>query len=126
MVPPTGEDGKKTFTIINDTNEDLKYYVLIEQSPRTTVDVSYIRYQLGTNSTYIEPTKLKDKILDNDAVSKELKIDGINYALIKDTIKAQSAEDISLMIWTDYDSIPNSQMDKYFYGTIRVYTWYEE
>ena len=30
------------------------------------------------------------------------------------------------MLWADYDTIPNSQMDKYFIGTIKVYAWTEE
>ena len=122
---PKDDDGKKTFTITNDTNEDLNYLVAIEQSPRTTVNVSYIRYQLSTNAKYIEPSKLKNETND-DKIFDKLFAYGTNYILIKDTIKAQTSEDISLMLWTDYDTIPNSEMDKYFYGTIKVYAWTEE
>ena len=120
---PTDDEGRKSFTITNNTNEDLSYCVIIEQSPRTTVDVNYVRYQLKTNTKYIEPSKFKEW---NDSASKSLGVDGTNYLLIKDMIKAQSAEDIDLMLWTDYANIPNSEMDKYFYGTIKIYAWMEE
>ena len=33
--------------------------------------------------------------------------------------------EIKLMLWTDYDTIPNSMQNKYFYGTIRIYAWQE-
>lgn len=123
IEPPKSDDGKKTFTISNNTNEDLNYVVVIEKSPRTNLDVSYVRYQLETNSKYIEPSQLK---VWNDKASQSLNVEGTNYILIKDTIAAQSAEDIGLMLWTDYTNIPNSQMHKYFYGTIKVYAWTEE
>lgn len=119
----TDDDGMKTFTITNNTNDDLIYCVVIEESPRTTVNVNYVKYQLRTGSQYIEPTKLKEW---NDKASKTLAGGSTNYLLIKDTIMAQSAEDVSLMLWTDYANIPNSEMDKYFYGTIKVYAWMEE
>ena len=119
----TDDDGMKTFTITNNTNDDLIYCVVIEESPRTTVNVNYVKYQLRTGSQYIEPTKLKEW---NDKASKTLAGGSTNYLLIKDTIMAQSAEDVSLMLWTDYANIPNSEMDKYFYGTIKVYAWTEK
>ena len=123
LEAPTDDEGKKTFTITNNTNEDLIYCVVIEESPKTTLDVNYIRYQLEAGGRYIEPSKLK---LWDDAASKTLASEGPNYLLIKDTVLAQSSTDVSLMLWTDYTNIPNEQMDKYFYGTIKVYAWIEE
>ena len=34
-------------------------------------------------------------------------------------------DEIRLMLWTDYDRVPNSMQNKYFYGTIRIYAWQE-
>ena len=126
LVSQIDESGMKTFKIDNNTNEDLKYRVVIEQSPRTTLDVEYVRFQLSTNSTYIKPTKLNKNVWTDDNIAQSLGAEGVNYILIDSTIYAQSSENVSLMLWTDYDTIPNSQMDKYFYGTIKVYAWTEE
>lgn len=123
---PNNNDDIKEFTITNNSNEDLRYRVVIEESNKTSVDVQYLRYQLSTSTDYIEPNKLSDKVWTNDYVSKGLNVKGKNYILIDDTIDAGATEKVSLMLWTDYDTIPNSQMDKYFYGTIRVYAWTEE
>lgn len=35
-------------------------------------------------------------------------------------------DEISLMLWTDYETIPNSMMNKVFLGTIKVYSWINE
>ena len=123
---PQNNDDIKEFTITNNSNEDLRYRVVIEESKKTTVNVQYLRYQLSTGSEYVEPNKLSNKLWANDYVSKGLNVKGKNYILIDDTIDAGASEKISLMLWTDYDTIPNSEMDKYFYGTIRVYAWTEE
>ena len=123
---PNDKDDIKEFTITNNSNEDLRYRVVIEESNKTSVDVQYLRYQLSTSTDYIEPNKLNNKLWTNDYVSKGLNVKGKNYILIDDTIDAGATEKVSLMLWTDYDTIPNSQMDKYFYGTIRVYAWTEE
>lgn len=117
---PTG------FDITNNSNEKIKYRVVIEQSERTTVDVQYLRYQLSTKNKYIEPTKLTDKLWKEDYVSKGLNVKGINYILIESTLEPLESDSISMMLWTDYDTIPNSEQDKYFYGTIKVYAWTEE
>ena len=124
-APETNDDIKE-FTITNNSNEPLKYRVVIEESSKTSVSAKYLRYQLSTSSEYIEPNKLDDKLWTSDYVSKGLNVKGKNYILIDDTIDAGATEKVSLMLWTDYDTIPNSEMDKYFYGTIRVYAWTEE
>lgn len=119
------EDNQKEFTITNNTNEKLKYRVVIEKSERTNLDVEYIRYQLTAGQTYVSPTRLDSKIWTNDNVSNSLNISGTNYILVENTIEPHSSENIKLMLWTDYETIPNAMQNKYFYGTIRVYAWQE-
>ena len=114
------DSGINSFEIINNTNSELKYRVVIEKSPKTTVDVQYLRYMLSTKSELIGPSKLDSKIMS------DIKTDNITYILIEDTIDPQDSESISIMLWTDYDTIPNSMQNKYFYGTIRVYAWSDE
>ena len=125
-IKPDEEEEEKAFTIKNNTNDDLKYRVVLEQSPKTTLDTSYIRYQLLVSSNYVGPKELDKDLWTEDKISKELKISGTNYILINDTIAAHDEKSISLMLWTDYDTIPNSMQNKYFYGTIRVYAWSEK
>ena len=119
----TNDDG---FTITNNTNEKIKYRVVIEQSNRTTVDTQYLRFQISNKSKYVEPKKLNDALWQEDYVSKGLNITGINYILIESSLEPFEADNINLMLWTDYELVPNSQQDKYFYGTIKVYAWTEE
>ena len=114
------------FTITNNSNEEIKYYVVIEESNRTNVNVDYLRFQLSNNSQYIQPTKLKDVYAKNNKILKALDASGKNYILIEDSLEPYATDNIKFMLWTDYESIPNNEQNKYFYGTIRVYAWTEE
>lgn len=114
------------FTVTNNTSEKITYRVVIEQSPKTTVNVKYLRYQITAGSKYDGPNKLSDKLWKEDYVSKSLNVKGTNYILIERSLEAFASENVNVMMWTDYDTIPNSEQDKYFYGTIRVYAWTEE
>lgn len=120
------DDDNTSFNITNNTNEKIKYRVVIEQSDRTTVDTQYLRFQISNKSKYVEPTKFNDALWKEDYVYKGLNITGINYILIESSLEPFEADSINLMLWADYDTIPNSQQDKYFYGTIKVYAWTEE
>lgn len=117
------EENKKEFLIINNTNQKVTYRVVIERSPKTNLDPQYIRYQLSTSDVYVGPTKLNNNIWQNDNIYEAIRPTGINYILFDGTIEAHDTERISIMFWTDYDTIPNSMQDKYFYGTIRAYAW---
>ena len=119
-------DDNTSFSITNNTNEKIKYRVVIEQSNRTTVNTQYLRFQISNKSKYIQPTKLNDALWKEDYVSRGLNITGINYILIESSLEPFEADSINLMLWADYDTIPNSEQDKYFYGTIKVYAWTEE
>ena len=119
-------DDNNSFTITNNTNQKLKYIVIINESTRTDLDAEYIRYLISANNKVSEPAKLKDSIWKNDKIKKSLNVKGTNYILIDDSLEPYEIKDISLMLWTDYDTIPNAMQDKYFYGTIKVYAWTEE
>ena len=117
-------DDPKEFQITNNTNERIKYLIVIEESPKTNLDTQYIRYQLSTSKTYIYPSKLKK--WEKDEAYEALKLKSTNYILADGILEPLEAENISLMFWTDYDTIPNSMQNKYFYGTIKVYAWSDE
>ena len=107
----------------NNTNETITYRLVIEQSKRTNLDVQYIRYQVAVGNTYIEPQTLSSRIWPNDDYYEELNANGTNYILLEKTLEAHATDEIKLMLWTDYDTIPNSMQDKYFYGTLKIYAY---
>ena len=115
----------KPIKITNSTNEPLQYRLVIEKSNRTNLDIQYIRYQLSVANNYIGPERLDSKIWMNDKISNGLSIKGTNYILLERTLEPLATDEILLMMWTDYNTIPNSMQNKYFYGTIRVYAWKE-
>ena len=89
------------------------------------------RYIIGLTFAFMNVSNGKIKVIehkgtDNISGMKELNIKGTNYILIDDVIQPFDTEEISIMLWTDYDTIPNAMQNKYFYGTIKVYAWQEE
>ena len=119
-------DGMNSFTITNNSNERINYLIAIEESPNTSVNVEYLRFQISNNSKHIGTAKFKDAYWEVDSLYKAFNVTGDNYVLIKDTLAPYMSDNIKLMLWADYDTIPNSEQDKYFYGTIKVYAWTEE
>lgn len=126
IINNTIEDDKFSFTISNDTNEEINYRVVIESSEKTTLDTKYMRYILSYNNIYTKPSKLEDNIWKYDKLSEKLNLNGINYILLEKSLEAYQMDEISLMLWTDYETIPNSMMNKVFLGTIKVYSWINE
>ena len=116
----------KELTIRNDTNEKIKYRLVLEKSNNTTLDTQYIRCMLMHNTEYRGPSKLDDLISKDDPINKQLGIDKTNYVLLNASLDEYQMDKISLSLWTDYDTIPNSMMNKVFLGTIKVYAYIED
>lgn len=117
---------KNDFKIINNSSEKVKYRIVIEKSPRTDLDVTYLRYQLQVKEKYYPAKKLDNDIWYQDNLSNSLGINDTNYILLDDIIEPYDTINVRLMLWTDYETTPNSMQDKYFYGTIKVYAWIEK
>lgn len=113
----------KTFSVTNNTNEDLSYRVVIEKSDKSTLLTDYIKYQLSVDGTYIGPTWLNDTLWKKDKIYNELKVTKDNYILLDGTIKKYEIKNISLILWTDYEKTPNAMQNKQFLGTIKIYAW---
>lgn len=111
------------FSITNNTNNVLNYRIVIEKSNKTNLDTQYIRYQIQAGDKYVEPSKLDANIWKVDQLSKLFNLKGTNYILVEGVMEPFEKKKVRLMLWTDYDTIPNSMQDKYFYGTIKVYAW---
>ena len=113
----------KTFSVTNNTNENLSYRVVIEKSDKSTLLTDYIKYQLSVDGTYIGPTWLNDTLWKKDKIYNELKVTKNNYILLDGTIKKYETKNISLILWTDYEKTPNAMQNKQFLGTIKIYAW---
>lgn len=125
IVTNEGIENDKPITITNSTNDVIKYRLVIEKSNRTTLDPEYIRYQLSVGNEYIGPSKLNKNIWNQDIISDSISVTGLNYILIEKTLEPTATDEIRLMLWTDYDTIPNAMQNTYFYGTLRIYAWQE-
>ena len=125
IIEPDIEDNNNTFSITNNNNKKARYRIVIEKSDRTNLDIEYIRYQMTAKDIYIEPSRLDKNVWEDKALASKLSAKGTNYILIDDVIEPFETIDINLMMWTDYDTIPNAMMNKHFYGTIKVYSWIE-
>lgn len=112
-----------TFSVTNNTNEDLSYRVVIEKSDKSTLLTDYIKYQLSVDGTYIGPTWLNDTLWKKDKIYNELKVTKDNYILLDGTIKKYETKNISLILWPDYEKTPNAMQNKQFLGTIKIYAW---
>lgn len=118
-------DDNKPIKIANNTNHTIKYRLVLEESKRTNLDSKYIKYQLLVGDKYIKPIVLNNNVWMQDKISDSLSVTGKNYIIYERTLLPQESDDIRLMLWIDYDSVPNSMQDKYFYGTLRIYGWQE-
>ena len=113
----------KTFSVTNNTNEDLSYRVVIEKSDKSTLLTDYIKYQLSVDGTYIGPTWLNDTLWKKDKIYNKLEVTKDNYILLDGTIKKYETKNISLILWPDYEKTPNAMQNKQFLGTIKIYAW---
>lgn len=113
------------FTITNNSNKRVKYRIVIESSPRTNLDIKYLRYQFQIKEKYYSPKEFNNP-WPNDSMYNLLDASGTNYILHDDIIEPFDTINVKLMLWTDYETIPNSMQNKYFYGTIKVYSWIEK
>lgn len=118
-------DTRKPIMITNNTNNVVKYRLVIDRSNKTTLDVRYIKYQLLVNGKYTGPFKLSDTYWNKDKVYNSLGVKGNNYVLIERILEPQETDKINVMFWVDYDTVPNSMQNKIFLGTLRLYAWQE-
>ena len=119
------ESNDKPITLTNNTNDTIKYRVVIKKSYKTDLDTQYIRYQLSVGETYTGIKKLDSNIWTNDTLADNLSVSGTNYILLEKALEPHATDKIKIMLWTDYETIPNTMQDKYFYGTIKIYAWQE-
>lgn len=119
------DTGNNSFKVVNNTNKKIKYRLVIEKSNKTNLDLQYVKYQISVGDNYFEPARLDLKKWNNDNISTGLLVKGDNYILLERELESMDVDYIKVMFWIDYDNIPNEMQDKYFYGTLKLYSWEE-
>ena len=118
----------KEFTIKNNGNEKITYRLVIEETDnyagKAILDPQYIYQKVSINGDKKESQLLnKNPWSIGSNLEENQKIDKTTYILYEGEIDANKTQKVKLALWTDYDTIPNTMQDKWFIGTIKLYSW---
>lgn len=110
------EYGEPTRIIINNSTEDvIKYRVVLEKSESTTLQDKYlseIKYVFNPSDS---PKGINSNLWNDKDHQNE-------YILYESTIDKKTTEELIVSFWLDYENLQNDAMNKYFYGTLKVYS----
>lgn len=122
----------KEFSIKNNTDEKLKYRIVIEETSDYTLydnkrlSPEYIRQIVSINGEKQEIQKLDNKPWPiGSELADNLKITNNTYILYEGTIDELDSNKVKLGLWVDYEDATNETQDNWFVGTIKIYSWYE-
>ena len=112
------------FTVSNNNSSNVKYVVVFEESDRSELSVDYVQYKIRSSVSNLTGGKLANRYWSNDKLAGGLDMTGTNYVLLSGTLKEYEKIDVSLFLYVlDDGTVQNEIMDKYYYGTIKVYAW---
>lgn len=112
------------FTVSNNNSSNVKYVVVFEESDRSELSVNYVQYKIRSSVSNLTGGKLANRYWSNDKLAGGLNMTGTNYVLLSATLKEYEKIDVSLFLYVlDDGNVQNEIMDKYYYGTIKVYAW---
>ena len=112
------------FTVSNNNSSNVKYAVVLEESDRSELSVNYVQYKIRSSVSNLTGGKLANRYWSNDKLAGGLDMTGTNYVLLYGTLKEYEKIDVSLFLYVlDNGIVQNEIMDKYYYGTIKVYAW---
>ena len=112
------------FTVSNNNSSNVKYAVVFEESDRSELSVNYVQYKIRSSISNLTGGKLANRYWSNDKLAGGLNMTGTNYVLLSGTLKEYEKIDVNLFLYVlDDDKVQNEIMDKYYYGTIKVYAW---
>lgn len=112
------------FTVSNNNSGNVKYVVVFEESDRSDLSVNYVQYKVRSSVSNLTGGKLANRYWSNDKLAGGLNMTGTNYVLLSGTLKEYEKIDVNLFLYVlDDGTVQNEIMDKYYYGTIKVYAW---
>lgn len=100
--------------ISNNTANKVKIRIVLENSDKTTLQNYYfkdLKYKMSIDN------------LTKNLNNKPWQDKNNEYILYDTELISKEEVDYQLGIWLDYTNVGNDAMDKYFYGTIKVYSW---
>lgn len=116
----TKSEENSTFIIKNDSNKLKKFRIVIEEVDKYSkyhIDKllpKYVKFQATIGDDYISSKKLTSETWKDEN-------NKTNYVIYDGSIKAKSTLDVTIALYVDYAELDNTQQNKAFIGTIKVY-----
>ena len=127
---PSLDDPDYTFEIPNDTDKDVRYRLVLEETDDyTPFDINalparYVKYELLADGNYVGDSYLNQNIWEiGSELEDGLTITKNTYILYEGIVKANSVAKVDLNLWLDYANMGNDMQNRAFIGTLKAYLW---
>lgn len=122
----------KEFTVKNNTDENLKYRIVIEETENYNkfnnkqLPADLVLQLISVDNKKQPITKLTANTWPlGSQLEGNTKVTTNTYILYEGQIEARGTDKVKLALWVDYENATNDTQDKWFVGTIKLYSWYE-
>ena len=127
---PSLDDPDYTFEIPNDTDKDVRYRLVLEETDDYTpfdinaLPTKYVKYELLADGNYVGDSYLNQNIWEiGSELEDGLTITKNTYILYEGIVKANSVAKVDLNLWLDYANMGNDMQNRAFIGTLKAYLW---
>ena len=127
---PSLDDPDYTFEIPNDTDKDVRYRLVLEETDDYTpfdinaLPAKYVKYELLADGNYVGDSYLNQNIWEiGSELEDGLTITKNTYILYEGIVKANSVAKVDLNLWLDYANMGNDMQNRAFIGTLKAYLW---
>ena len=127
---PSLDDPDYTFEIPNDTDKDVRYRLVLEETDDYTpfdinaLPAKYVKYELLADGNYVSGSYLNQNIWEiGSELEDGLTITKNTYILYEGIVKANSVAKVDLNLWLDYANMGNDMQNRAFIGTLKAYLW---
>ncbi len=127
---PSLDDPDYTFEIPNDTDKDVRYRLVLEETDDYTpfdinaLPAKYVKYELLADGNYVGDSYLNQNIWEiGSDLNDGLTITKNTYILYEGIVKANSVAKVDLNLWLDYANMGNDMQNRAFIGTLKAYLW---
>ena len=127
---PSLDDPDYTFEIPNDTDKDVRYRLVLEETDDYTpfdinaLPAKYVKYELLADGNYVGDSYLNQNIWEiGSELEDGLTITKNTYILYEGIVKANSVAKADLNLWLDYANMGNDMQNRAFIGTLKAYLW---
>ena len=109
-----------SFIIKNDNKKQKKIRIVIEEIDNylkynvKRLEPKYVKYQATIGDNLVGPAMLNDNTWSDENGK-------VNYVIYDGVVPAKSELDVTVTLYLDYSILYNSEQDKTFMGTVKVY-----